>query len=75
MRCCLHGMADRGKVEGMFVNSSIVLISAVLASLAAGVLVAYGVCVAMFGLSRIHARQVAADSARRVVPPAQVVRG
>jgi hypothetical protein len=56
----------------MFVNSSIVLISAVLASLAVGVLVAHGVCVAMFGLFRIHARQVAQDSARQVRTPAQV---
>jgi hypothetical protein len=59
----------------MFVNSSIVLISAVFASLAAGVLIAYGVCVAMFGLFRAHAQQVAADSARRVRTPVQVVRG
>ena len=55
-------------------NSSIVLISAVFASLAAGVLLAYGICMAMFGIFRIHARQVAAErSAQRVV--AQVVEG
>ncbi len=59
----------------MFVNSSIVLVSAVLASLAAGVLVAYGVVVAMFGVFRIHARQVAAGSARQVTATAQVLRG
>jgi hypothetical protein len=58
----------------MFGNSSIVLIAAVLASLGAGVLLAYGVCLAMFGLFRIHARQVAAGTAR-VVVKAQVVRG
>ncbi|WP_269744671.1 hypothetical protein [Granulicella tundricola] len=29
------------------------------ASLAMGVLVAYGICLMMFGLFRIHARQVA----------------
>jgi hypothetical protein len=58
----------------MFVNSSIVLISAVLASLAVGVLLAYGVCVAMFGIFRAHAQQVAAES-RRVGTPAQVARG
>jgi hypothetical protein len=57
------------------VNSSIVLISAVLASLAVGVFVAYGVCIAMFGVFRIHARQVAVHSAQRVVAPAQVVEG
>jgi hypothetical protein len=38
--------------------SSIVLVSAVLASLAVGVLVAYGVCVGMFGVFRMHVRQV-----------------
>jgi hypothetical protein len=59
----------------MFVNSSIVLISAVLASLAVGVLLAYGVCMAMFGVFRMHARQVAAGSARRVATQTQVVRG
>jgi nitrate reductase NapE component len=56
------------------VNSSIVLISAVFASLAIGVLVAYGICMAMFGIFRIHARQVAAEkSAQNVV--ARVVEG
>jgi hypothetical protein len=49
------------------VNSSIVLISAVLASLASGVLVAYGICMAMFAAFRIHARQVAAESATQSV--------
>jgi predicted phage tail protein len=57
------------------VISSIVLICAVLASLAVGVLVAYGVCMAMFGVFRIHARQVAENSARRVVASARVVEG
>ena len=54
-------------------NSSIVLISAVFASLAAGVLLAYGICMAMFGIFRIHARQVAERSAQSVV--ARVVEG
>jgi hypothetical protein len=53
----------------------IVLVSAVLASLAAGVLVAYGVCIAMFGAFRMHARQVAEKSERKVVATAQVVEG
>lgn len=56
-------------------NSSIVLISAVLASLAVGVLLAYGVCIAMFRLFRIHARQVAAGSAQRVAARSQTVQG
>jgi predicted phage tail protein len=54
---------------------TIVLICAVLASLAVGVLVGYGVCMAMFGMFRMHARQVAESSARRVVASTQVVEG
>ena len=64
--------SDRGEV----VSSSIVLISAVFASLAAGVLVAYGICMAMFGIFRIHARQVAEKSAAQSVSArAQTVEG
>jgi uncharacterized membrane protein SpoIIM required for sporulation len=65
--------AGNGKRQEWVVNSSIVLISAVFASLAAGVLLAYGICMAMFGIFRIHARQVAEKSAQSVV--AQVVEG
>ena len=57
-------------------SSSIVLISAVLASLAVGVFVAYGVCIAMFAAFRMHAKQVAAvKMARSVVAPTPVVEG
>ncbi len=59
----------------MFLTSTIVLLAAVLASLATGVLVAYGVCIAMFRVFRIHAQQVAAGSARRVAARTQVVQG
>ena len=60
----------------MFVSSSIVLISAVLASLAVGVLAGYGVCMTMFGIFRMHAKKVAAvKMARRVVAPAQAIQG
>jgi hypothetical protein len=56
------------------VNSSIVLISAVLASLALGVLTAHGICVTMFRVFRMHAKQVAAErQARAVVPSTQIV--
>lgn len=48
-------------------NSSIVLISAVLASLAMGVLIAYGICITMFKVFRIHAKQVAAERQARAV--------
>jgi hypothetical protein len=56
------------------VNSSIVLISAVLASLAVGVLTAYGICVTMFRIFRMHAKQVAAErQARPVVAGTPVI--
>jgi hypothetical protein len=52
-----------------------VLVCAVLASLAVGVLVAYGICMGMFVAFRMHVRQVAAGNAsRRVVAPAQVAK-
>jgi hypothetical protein len=38
------------------VGGSIVLVFAVLGSLAVGVLAAYGVCLTMFALFRMHAR-------------------
>jgi hypothetical protein len=51
------------------------LICAVLASLGVGVLVAYCVCIAMFEVFRIHARQVAAvKTTSRVGTPVQVVK-
>ncbi|SNS95267.1 hypothetical protein SAMN05421770_103204 [Granulicella rosea] len=50
---------------------SIVLVAAVLASLALGVLLAHGICVAMFQIFRIHSRQVAMTrSARTAMKPA-----
>jgi hypothetical protein len=56
-------------------NSSIVLACAVLASLAVGVLLAYGVCMAMFGMFKMHVRQVAAENqSRRVAASAQVAK-
>ena len=55
-------------------NSSIVLVSAVLASLALGVLTAHVICVTMFRVFRMHAKQVAAErQARAVVTSTQVV--
>jgi predicted phage tail protein len=56
------------------VNSSIMLACAVLASLGLGVLVAYGVCIAMFGVFQMHAQKVAGNVARRVSASAQVVK-
>ena len=51
------------------------LVCAVLASLAFGVLVAYGVCLAVLGLFRMHARQVAVKPAVRVSTSTTVVEG
>jgi hypothetical protein len=64
------------KVEGFApLSDSVVLVCAVLASLASGVLVAYGLCVAMFAAFRIHAAQVTTQSKTRVTEPAQIVEG
>ena len=43
----------------------VVLICAVLASLAGGVALAYGICVSMFRVFRVHSQSVAATSAAR----------
>jgi hypothetical protein len=57
------------------VTDSIVLVGAVLASLASGVLVAYGVCLGMFRVFEIHAGQMDVSSERHVAGAAQVVEG
>ena len=43
--------------------TTVVLICAVLSSLAGGVLLAYGICTAMFNIFRIHSIQVAQQRA------------
>lgn len=48
-------------------SASIVLVSAVLVSLGAGVLGAYAICFTMFRIFRIHATQVAAERKARTV--------
>jgi len=52
--------------QGCRLSTSIVLVCAVLASLAAGVLIAYGICVAMFALFDSHVRQIAPRPASQV---------
>ncbi len=54
---------------------SIALVCAVLASLAAGVLLAYGICVGMFHIFRIHARQAAVSRKMSAAIKPQVARG
>ena len=46
----------------------IVLVCVVLAALAAGVLAAYGVCLAMFAAFRMHVRQVAMGKSIAAAP-------
>ena len=54
-----------------FVNT-VILICAVMAAMAFGVLLAYGVCKGAFSLFRIHARSVAASSVRAKTEIARV---
>jgi len=56
------------------VGDFVMLVCAVLASLTAGVLAAYGVCLGMFGVFRMHARQVVKTPVR-VASGAKVVEG
>ena len=56
--------------------TSIVMVSAVLASLAVGVLSAYAICVTMFRLFRMHAQQVAAErQASTLLATSQAIEG
>ena len=54
-------------------STTILLLCAVLASLAFGVLLAYWLCMGMFRVFRIHAEQVQAK--RNVVTPVRVAQG
>jgi len=66
----------QAKFAGVFwVSDSIVLVCAVLASLAAGVLVAYAVCQMVFGLMRMRARQAAETSRERTASAARPAEG
>ncbi len=56
-------------------SDSVVLVCAVLASLASGVLVAYGVCVAVFGVFRMTAKQAAVKQEMPARQPASIVEG
>ena len=55
-------------------NTSIMLVCAVLASLAVGVLIAYGVCIAMMSAFQMHARQIAGNADRQVTATVQVLK-
>ena len=56
-------------------SDSVTLVCAVLASMAFGVLLAYGVCQAVFALFRMHALHSPAPSPVRVSSRATVVEG
>jgi hypothetical protein len=75
MESALQAARKKVKVEGCFLGDFVMLVCAVLASLTAGVLVAYGVCLGMFGVFRMHARQVAVKSPVRVASGAKIVEG
>jgi hypothetical protein len=62
-------------VEDFPVTDLLMLLCAVLASLAAGVLAGYGVCLALFGLFRTHARQVPVKPAVTVPSSAPIAEG
>jgi hypothetical protein len=51
--------------------NTLMLVCAALASLAFGVLAAYGICRAAFGKLFRHAGQIAAQRAQAQMPPAQ----
>jgi hypothetical protein len=50
---------------GWAVISSLMMVGAVLVSLALGVLVAYGICMAMFRAFRVHAESAARERGER----------
>jgi anthranilate/para-aminobenzoate synthase component II len=62
-------------VEGIRVTDSVVLVCAVLASMASGVLLAYGVCLGMFRIFQMHAAQVEVRAEQLVAGVAQIVEG
>jgi uncharacterized protein (DUF2062 family) len=74
-RMSLEMLSLRVKVEGWIsMGDSIMLVCAVLASLAAGVLVAYGVCVGMFAMFRPR-RPVVAEQVVLVAGSTSAVEG
>ena len=56
-------------------SDSVMLVCAVLASLASGVLVAHGVCVAMFRVFRMRAQQSAIEPVAQVIGAASILEG
>lgn len=60
--------------QGADVSLTIMLICAVLASLGVGVLLAYGLCFAMFEVFRVHSQRVAGKAATPVAVSAQAAK-
>ncbi len=56
-------------------TDSIVLVGMIAASLASGVLIAYGLCLGLFRIFQMQAMQLAESDARQVVGVVQVVEG
>jgi hypothetical protein len=71
------GISSSGgrKLRNVSVSDSIVLVCAVFASLASGVLLAYGTCLALFGLFHLHASQSPAQPRVRVANSTSAVEG
>ena len=69
MQLCSMRVAVAGFTgpQGCSLSTSIVLVCAVLASLAAGVLLAYGVCQAMFALFHSQVRKAAEAKPRATI--------
>ncbi|MDP9052228.1 MAG: hypothetical protein M3O31_16140 [Acidobacteriota bacterium] len=62
-------------MEELLLIDLLMLLCAVLGSLAAGVLAAYGVCVGLFGLLRTHAQQAPVKQVARVPAAAPIAEG
>lgn len=72
---CLSSSVWITQFKGYFVSASIVLVCAVLASLAAGVLIAYGICLSLFALFHSCAKSITNASPLPVAIPTQALEG
>ncbi len=63
-------MASPEEATEMIEMSSLMLVCAVMASLALGVLMAYGICQVLFRIFRLHAESAARERAQIAAPSA-----
>jgi uncharacterized protein (DUF2062 family) len=71
--CCSSAALQFSR--GFWVSDPIVLVCGVFASLAGGVLIAYGVCLGMFRIFRMRAAKAELQPAGQPVGAVQVVEG